>query len=226
VLKPTVSTRNGVRLENTDFEQEYIGGSLTFNKRLANRWMMRGNITMSQWEWSNVPQDDLQNPTLTQVGGQHEGDPVVEFAAGSGKAGGRYLNSGWSYSMNGLYQVAPDRPWGFNVAANVSGREGYPRPMWRRFGLNPNQQGIAQDVRVTREADEFRLDDVHILDARVEKEFLFNDFGVTLGVDLFNALNENFVMHRQLRTQRSNTDHVEEVVSPRIFRIGARISFR
>ncbi len=37
-----------------------------------------------------------------------------------------FINSTWSYSLNGLYQIAPDRPWGFNVAANLNGRQGYP----------------------------------------------------------------------------------------------------
>src|SRR6185503_6376569 len=44
-LKPTVSSRAGVELANGDNEQEYKGAALTFNKRLANRWMLRGNFT-------------------------------------------------------------------------------------------------------------------------------------------------------------------------------------
>ena len=38
------------------------------------------------------------------------------------------LQSSWSWNLNGMFQVAPDRPWGFNVAANLHGREGYPLP--------------------------------------------------------------------------------------------------
>ena len=32
-------------------EEEYLGASLTFNKRLANRWLLRGNVAWQDWEW-------------------------------------------------------------------------------------------------------------------------------------------------------------------------------
>ena len=64
------------------------------------------------------------------------------------------------------------------------------------------------------------------LDLRVEKEFTFSDFGLTLGVDVFNALNESYVLQRQGLLGRNNSGHVLEILSPRIFRLGARLSFR
>jgi hypothetical protein len=48
---------------------------------------------------------------------------------------------------------------------------------------------------------------------------------LTVGVDVFNALNEGTVLQRNLRLSRTNSDHVVEVLSPRIFRLGARLSF-
>jgi hypothetical protein len=125
--------------------------------------------------------------------------------------------------VNGLYQIAPDRPWGFNLAGNLTGREGYPVPYYRRVPRN----GITGQANVqVAESDEFRNDDINVFDARVEKEFTFSDFGLTLGVDVFNVLNENFVLQRRHLLGNAVTDHVTEVLSPRIFRIGARLSFR
>ena len=73
-----------------------------------------------------------------------------------------------------------------------------------------------------------------MLDLRVEKEFTFSDIGLTLGVDVFNVFNEATIQQRQGRLHAAGApggssttgDHVLEVVSPRIFRLGARISLR
>jgi hypothetical protein len=225
-LRPGLFTRGGSFLENGDREQEYQGASLVFNKRLANRWMLRGNVTWSDWEWSKVPDSELEDPTDT-LGGNLEGEPVLQGSGpGSGSKGGIYINSEWAYSINGLYQIAPDRPWGFNVALNLNGRQGYPVPYWHRFVVGDNPNGRVVAVEVTDGPDEFRNDDVHMVDARVEKEFTFSDFGLTLGVDLFNAFNEGYVLQRQHRLGIGTSDHVTEITSPRVLRIGARLSFR
>ena len=81
-------------------------------------------------------------------------------------------------------------------------------------------------MQVTSEPDEFRLDDIHMVDARVEKEFSFSDFGLTLGVDVFNVFNESYVLQRNHRLAQTTSDNVREITSPRIYRLGARLSFR
>jgi hypothetical protein len=226
-LRPGISTRNGSFLENGDREQEYTGASLVFNKRLANRWMLRGNFTYANWEWSKVPDSELENPTRFLGGGDREGDVVLQGSGtGSGSKGGIYINSEWSYSVNGLYQIAPERPWGFNVALNLTGREGYPIPYFQRVTTDVNQQNASYNIQVTDRPDTYRLDDIHIVDARVEKEFTFSDFGVTLGVDVFNLFNEAYVLQRNHRLAQSTSDFVREVTSPRVLRFGARLSFR
>ncbi|HEV2856077.1 MAG TPA: TonB-dependent receptor [Thermoanaerobaculia bacterium] len=226
ILRPGITTRGGTFLENGDREQEYMGASLVFNKRLANRWMLRGNFTYADWEWSKVPDSERENPTQFLGGGSQEGDPVLQGSGtGSGSKGGVYINSKWSYSVNGLYQVAPDRPWGFNFALNLTGRQGYPIPYFQRITVaDPNIR--TYNVQVTPDPDTYRLDDIHIVDARLEKEFTFSDIGLTLGVDVFNVFNEAYVQQRQHRLGIGTTNHVTEVTSPRILRLGARLSFR
>lgn len=225
-LRPEVSSRGGQFLENGDREQEYQGVSVILNKRLANRWMLRGNFTLSDWEWSEVPDSEIENPTRTLGGGDREGDPVLQGSGtGSGAKGGVYINSEWSYSLNALYQVAPDRPWGFNVAASFQGREGYPLPFFGRTGFFGNMNGRLFPAATTS-PDEFRQDDIHTIDARIEKEFNFSDFGLTLGVDVFNLTNEATVLQRQHRLGLGTSGHVTEVLSPRLVRVGARLSFR
>jgi len=113
----------------------------------------------------------------------------------------------------------------------LTGRQGYPDPLWVR--VSPVSVAPTEDVQITR-SDTPRLDNIWDFDARIEKEFTFQDFGLTLGVDCFNVFNQAFILQRRERMTRSganvvplsNTDWVNEVLSPRIFRFGARISFK
>jgi hypothetical protein len=214
---------NGQYLENGDREQNYLGVSLTFNKRLSNRWLLRGHVTWSDWEW-DVPESEREDPTLTLPGGNQDGDAVIlGSGTGSGNKGGVFINSTWSFDISGMYQIAPDRPWGFNVAANINGREGYPIP----YSANTNlSDGIGtRGLQAVANPDDFRHDDIIIFNARVEKELTFADWGLTLSLDGFNLLNENYVLQRQVNLRSSAGDWVTETVSPRIFRIGARFSW-
>ena len=81
-------------------------------------------------------------------------------------------------------------------------------------------------MQVTDDTDEFRLDDIHMVDARVEKEFTFSDFGLTVGVDVFNVFNESYILQRNHRLGQSTSDNVREITSPRVIRLGARLSLR
>ncbi len=227
-LRPGVGTRNGFLLENGDREQEFLGASLSLHKRLSNRWMARGNVSWQDWTW-NIPDSENQDPTDVIAGGIVNGTDVLQGSGtASGPKGNVFINSNWSYSLSGLYQIAPDAPWGFNVSASLNGREGYPLRYSRRVNRAPiaDTPGVGLDVPIASEADTFRYPDVHLLDLRVEKEFRLSDFGVTVGADLFNVLNESYVLQRQSILGLTTGDHVLEVVSPRILRLGVRLSWR
>jgi hypothetical protein len=244
-LKPGVTTRNGFLLRNGDRSQDFKGLSLTFNKRLSNRWMLRGNISYSDWTW-DAPSSDNEDPTITLPNltgaGIRDGDQVVQGSGtGSGSKGNVFINSKWSYSVNGLYQVAPDRPWGFNVAANLTGRQGYPQIYYERFFRSTlaDGAGLGTPVLIENDIDAQRYKDIRVLDLRLEKEFNFNNLGFTLSADVFNVTNEATVMQRNgLLTSYSapgvvasggrnnSADYVQEILSPRIFRLGARFSFK
>jgi hypothetical protein len=226
-LRDGLSTRSGQYLFNGGGEQTYKGASLVFNKRLANRWMLRGNVTVSDWTWSKVNESCTIDPTQPLGGGCREGDQVLQGSGtGSGSKGGVYINSKWAYSVNGLYQVAPDRRWGFNVAASLNGRQGYPVPYYHRVIATDDPNGRFIRVQATDRPDSVRLPNVHLADARIEKEFRFSDVGATIGVDVFNVFNRSTVLQRQHRLGITTSDFVTEVSSPRIYRLGLRLSFR
>jgi hypothetical protein len=243
-LAPGISTKLGYLLRNGDYQDEYKGASLTLNKRLANRWMFRGNFSFSNWKYNKA--GDRPDPTVLLAGGTtdgnyvRQGDVVLQASgAGSGSFANVYINAKWSFNFNGLYQIAPDRPWGFNVAGNLTGRQGYPNPPWFQLAPFRVPASLGADKIQIGSSDANRVDNIVDFDARIEKEFTFQDFGLTLGVDCFNVFNEAYILQRRGRLSNpttiggvrqivplSNSDFVFETLSPRIFRFGARLSFK
>jgi hypothetical protein len=230
-LRPGITSRGGTRLENGDREQEYRGVSLTADKRLAHRWMLRGNVTWSDWRW-RVPEREFEDPTRL-LGGGFDGEPVLQpSTVGPESRPGVFVNSRWSYDFNGLYQVAPGWPWGFNLAVGLSGREGYPLPWYEVLGFGQRQGIPGLTSLQVADNEAYRLDDVHLLDLGVEKELPWSDFEIGVGVDCFNVLGAGTVLQRdyRLRAAADGTSApagtVTEVVGPRAFRVALRLRFR
>ncbi|RMH21152.1 MAG: TonB-dependent receptor [Acidobacteria bacterium] len=227
---------------NEGLEEDYLGISLTFNKRLSNRWMLRGHFTALDWTNENINAETLEDPN--RFVNSIPGSQVLVQSAGSGSFSETWISSTWSFNIAGMYQVAPDRPWGFNVAADINGREGYAIPY--RVALSGRsavfgRDGINRTILVAPENDTFRHDDPILVNFRIEKEFTFNSFGLTVGADVFNAFNDNSTLQRDgvlsadlfdangnpltENIDNSGADFVTETVSPRVWRFGVRLSW-
>jgi len=227
-LNPNLTPTGGTFYTNGDRTQRYLGGTITLTKRLADHWLANAHFTLSDWKWHLGPQFRLYaDPTSLVYDNSdlkfatHNGD-YFEQSSGSGNKGDVVIGSKWSFHANALYQVAASRPWGFDVVAAVSGRQGYPTPPYARVSGPVGTRRVLLANSVT----EFRNPSIFVLDGRVGKEFKFNDFGLTLGVDGFNLLNKHTVLQRQRNTGVTTAEDVEEVLSPRIFRVGATLHFR
>ena len=223
-LRDPLLFNDGLFLTDGDREREYQGVGVTFTKRLANQWMLRGYFNVGEAEW-DIPTRffQFQDPTDI-VGSEHDdGASFAPQSSGSEKED-VFLHSNWQFNLNGMYQVAPDRPWGFNVAANLFGREGYPLPYFQRV---EGSDGEDRDVQVTTEVDQFRTDDILTVDLRLEKEFAATgDVTFTVGVDAFNLLDEAYVLQRERRLNSTRTDFLRETLSPRVWRLGVRLNWR
>ena len=110
--------------------------------------MMRGYVQYNFDESWSVPgsyfnNNDPNRALPTRCGSRCfviDGSTYVVQSTGSGR-NESWLQSTWGWNLNGMYQVAPDRPWGFNIAANLTGREGYPIPYYRN---NTGVDGIGR----------------------------------------------------------------------------------
>ncbi len=231
-LDPSLSYVGGSLLRNGDREREYQGLNLNFTKRLSNQWMLRGYFQFGEAEW-DVPASFLANQSPNQCedaatfgcfGTSIDGGVYAVQAAGSGAKADVWIQSGWQYNVNGMYQVAPDRPWGFNVAANIFGREGYPLPYFLDITTSDGQ---ARDLLAVNELDDVRAEDILTVDLRLDKEFAASgNVSFTVGADVFNLLNENYTMQRERGLSRGSADFLRETLSPRIWRLSARVNWK
>jgi hypothetical protein len=226
-LKSGLSATGGFLLTNGDREIDYKGITLGFWKPPSNNWSLRGNVTWSDNKLKTGPEfrrhDDPTDFIFTLDGYGDDNDIFAQPSSYSSTKRGVALNSRWSFNLNGTYSVAPDRPWGFNLAAAVTGREGYP--------TTPTSGSSFYSRQLTEKIDAFRLDDVITVDARIDKEVKIGDLGLTFSLDGFNLLDEQTVLQRRNRAPTDQADladsySVVERLSPRVFRWGVAFHFR
>ncbi|MBA2301121.1 MAG: hypothetical protein H0W08_00640 [Acidobacteria bacterium] len=116
--------------------------------------------------------------------------------------------------------------WGINLAGNIVSRQGYSMPYQQTQVATGDPLGNLKTViLVADEVGDFRLPNVTSLDLRVGKEFSYNRLRVNLDFDVFNALNASTVLGRQYDLRLSTANNVQEIMNPRVLRLGARFSF-
>jgi hypothetical protein len=228
-LREGIEPTGGRLYTNGDRKQRYLGTTLYMTRRLANRWSLRGHFTYADWKWLIGPQfkryDDPTNEVSTGAPDLFFSDSNDVFAEQSGgQKADVFTGSRWLFNVNGLYQIAPERPWGFNVGASVTGREGYILPAFAPSGSAVGQR----EVQLTKNLDTFRNPSVTVLDGRLDKDFRFGSFNVNLSLDGFNLTNEHYVLQRDRDATAAPEDRYKilEVLSPRVFRFGVTIRYR
>jgi hypothetical protein len=215
-----------------DYEQTYKGAEINLIKRMSNRWMMRGNVTLQDWTQEAGP-DASPDPTLQRAASAFTAcltcdGAVIYQSTGSGSKGNVYINSKWSTSLTGLYQIPLIET---SLGFNLNSRQGYALPyVW----AVRTSEGV-KNIIATEDVDTFRLPNVTQLDLNLSKDFRVRGLGFTVSVDAFNVLNKNTVLQRNVTqslnssasgtTLSATSGRVSEVLSPRVFRLGARFSF-
>jgi hypothetical protein len=134
-------------------------------------------------------------------------------------SGGRaFMNARWQVSAAGTVQL----PWGFEAAAMVAGREGNPSPYFVRQSLGLDG---SRNVLVTPRIDTIRLEDLWNVDARVSRSLRIGRTRMQVMADVFNVLDADTVLSRERNLRALNFDRVTMRVSPRILRLGLRLSY-
>ncbi|HYI12564.1 MAG TPA: carboxypeptidase regulatory-like domain-containing protein [Thermoanaerobaculia bacterium] len=215
----------GVITNRPDYTQTYKGLELNATKRMADRWMLRGNISLTDWT-QEVGEGAIVDPTrLRPVGAPAsgcnicDGSNVVQGSgAGSGAKGGIYINSKWAFNLTGAYQIPVIET---SLGFNLQGRQGYAIPYVHRQNTSEGFKYLLLDG----DPADSRHDDITNLDLRLAKDFRFGPAGLTVSVDMFNVMNEQTILQRNTRMGIASGNRITELVSPRVFRLGARLTF-
>jgi len=234
---PTTSTRYTL-IRQADNYYTYKGIDLVLNKRLSHKWYMNASVTLQAQNsyWGN----DFFNPTNQwALDGKAYGD---WGGAASGKVA-VLMHTTWMVKVSGLYQL----PWGFNISGTFNAREGWKIPNY--FYIDnydaPNYSaGHAVQV-YKKNIVEDALPLFYDLTLRLEKLISVGSAGrLYLMVDAFNLLNSNMpirsydkydgydyvrnvsgVPEQYSSYTYANNNVLNEILNPRILRIGARFEF-
>ena len=210
------------------YHQRYWGVELSATKRMSNRWMAR--VAFSTNDHREYFDNDAAigsrafntsvDPTPLPTSPNVDGGLVVRQTGGSGKSGIYMVLPKYQFIATGAFQA----PWGINLGLNMVTRQGYTMP-YNRTQVPANDPLAPRKTVLLVDIDEFRLPAVTSLDARVGKQFAFNRARVNLDLDIFNVLNSNTVLGRQYDLRVGTANQVQEIMNPRILRLGLRFNF-
>jgi hypothetical protein len=157
-----------------------------------------------------------------------DGGQVATLGGGSGKAS-FYTSVKWQLYANALVQV----PGGFDLSGAVFGKQGGSYPII--LSLNAGRDGSLRALG-TPEVDTNRYPNVWNLDLRLAKTLKFGDTGLTASAEIFNVLNNNVILGRSRQANspvftstiagaEPGLGRIEEIISPRVLRLGLNLSF-
>ncbi|MFQ6108808.1 MAG: carboxypeptidase regulatory-like domain-containing protein [Candidatus Aminicenantales bacterium] len=222
---------------------DYYGFNLRATKRLSNRWMMSGSLTL-QTQKAHFGKEGFQDP-LISVGSGNFRNPTNRwgfdgqvYAALIGGVSGKinqYVFSNWLFKLTGLYQF----PYEINASFTFQARQGHIIPrMFTLVDYNaPNPLNRSVPILCEKFGKE-HLPTMARLDVRVEKILRLGDTGsIAFMLDIFNVLNSAIINRRYARNLGTYYVHdgsfspnptnylANEILNPRVLRFGVRFMF-
>ena len=216
--------------EREGYSQRFLGLELAATKRLSDRWMARfGFSTNDHREYFEslaamtdpTPRVVYTSGVFTGVEPNKDGGVVPRVSTGSGKGGIVQILPRYQFIATGMYQAR----WGINLAANLVNRQGFSQAFHERSVPTSDPNLPRKDLLLVSEVDDIRLPSVTSLDFRVGKEFAFNRYRLNIDLDVFNLLNRSTELARQYNLGATSGNDVQEIMNPRVLRLGARFNF-
>ena len=210
-----------------DYNQTYSGFDLFATKRMSNHWMGRASFTWNDRKQHITSDRGIEDPThlleppnliFNNFFGCTSCDGSVAVDKSYGTHTNTYINAKWQYNLTGLVQF----PWQTTLGANLTGRQGYPVPYYYRIS---GRRVLIDNVDSTRNPNMMELD------LRLAKAIKVGPVALEVAGEGFNITNNRTILQRNNRLYRSlgkvnaKGNAIEEVMSPRIFRLAAKLSF-
>ncbi len=198
-----------------DYDQKYRGIEIFATKRLSNKWMLNSSLNWQSDREYFHGTGGISDPTNV-----HIGEDLAFLSSSSGKSDFWVGTPKWQFLLNGMYQL----PYLVSISANLISREGFPIVYYEpQYAVDP---GVSEkQVRVVTIGDR-KLPNMFSLDFRISKAISLGDKGnVSLDLDVFNIFNKNTPLHVSERLQTDVTNQVQDLMYPRVVRLGLRYSF-
>ena len=167
------------RINDPSLDASYKSLEIAVKRRLTNGWQAMTSYSVTKI--SEPP--GISNPTLTIAGPRTPNSNIF---------GGNFTTE-WSYKASGSYEF----PFKVLTALNYEFRSGAP---WARTVLFTGGKTIPSIALPVEPLGAQKRDNLHLLDARVRKEFRFAKQQFAAGVDVFNLLNINTVISNNIRS--------------------------
>ncbi len=192
VLKPEYGyTPWSYEKKRPDYYIDYFGMDFIFNKRLSNRWMLNGSLTLASQQ-AHFGDEGMNDPTQTWA---LEGRGSTGRGEGETVRSGRYDTPVWMFKMSGLYQLPI---WDIDLSFTFNGRKG--RKIRESFEIVdyslPNPRSQSNMIWMLPYGTE-TSEDVFLMNFRIQKRLNFRDIGrVTFSFDLYNVFNASTIHWR------------------------------
>jgi len=237
---PTTASRYTV-IRETDDHFVYYGVDFIVNKRLSNKWMMNASFTLQNQRsyWGTAYFDPTNKWAF-------DGKPYGDWGGGASGKTSVLMYTRWMAKLSALYQL----PWGFNVSGTFNAREGWKIPQYFQIDLN---SALAPNYAAGHLVTVYKDNDLALshptfynLTLRIEKRVNIGAGRMYLMADVFNVLNSNMpirgysaydgdayyrpgpggtgVQQYSSYTYPYN-NRLNEILNPRIWRLGARFEF-
>lgn len=188
----------------SELDSSFNGMDLSFNKRLSERWMLMGGLSIGKNRGDTYGADsELNNPNFTFRRGPVGSDVPVSFKA------------------SGIYQL----PLGVTVSGTAQHFSGFPENTTVNVtGATVPLTQVTQSLRI-EERGTSRLPDNNIIDLSLRKSIRIGEsFSTEPTLDIFNLTNANTIQGRV--TQMGTTfGRVSSILRGRLWRLGFNLKF-
>jgi hypothetical protein len=126
--------------------------------------------------------------------------------------------------LSGVYQF----PWDISAGAFARSQQGFPYVLFGTLTDGSLQSALGTDTRLilVEPFGSRRFDNIFTLDLQFEKGIEFGNYGrLALSANIFNVTNTNTVIRRTRNVSADTFNRIDELISPRALRLGARYSF-
>jgi len=212
-----------------DCVQRYKALEVSVGKRMSNRWQMQGSYVFSRLDGVqagiSTGSTTIRCSTCLDFTNPNN---VLDFV-GQGRGANDQPHA---FKLLGSYQA----PYGITVGANFQALSGLPRDRRLNVAFAQGTRAIPLEERGT-----YRADTLNLLSLRAEKSFrLGGGHRASLIAEVHNALNssasqndlgvltQNFASQAAFDAARVTTSYfgrVQEIVAPRVLKIGLKFDF-